>query len=161
MAGTAALLAAGAGGARASGPLLLDWADLVPRGEGQSMDELRTVLGIVEHGELSTGFDQERDASVTTEYNGKRVSLPGFMVPLDYSGSGVTTFLLVPYVGACIHVPPPPPNQIIYVEAVEPYEVVGFFEAITVTGTMATTAVATDLAEIGYVMADAEVEPYE
>ena len=38
--------------------------------------------------------------------------------PLEEDSEGpVLEFFLVPYVGACIQVPPPPPNQIVYVKA--------------------------------------------
>src|SRR5687768_227568 len=50
-----------------------------------------------------------------SQANGKRVRVPGYMVPLDDSASGVDEFILVPYYGACIHTPPPPPNQMVYV----------------------------------------------
>ena len=47
---------------------------------------------------------------------GKTVRIPGFTVPLEDFASSATEFLLVPYVGACVHTPPPPPNQLVYVE---------------------------------------------
>ncbi|GMG82145.1 DUF3299 domain-containing protein [Paralimibaculum aggregatum] len=161
--GSAALLAAaGLPGRAAETPLELDWADLIPpEAQGIDIEALRQARGIIEHGELSTGFEQERDAAVTEAYNGKRVRLPGFVVPLDFEGTRVTNFLLVPYVGACIHVPPPPPNQIVYVRAAEPFEIEGYFDAVLVTGVIGTMATATALAEIGYEIAEAEVEPYD
>lgn len=51
--------------------------------------------------------------------DGQPVKIPGFMVPLDDSAASVSEFLLVPYAGACIHVPPPPPNQIVHVTMVD------------------------------------------
>ncbi len=47
---------------------------------------------------------------------GQVVKIPGFMVPLEDSQQEVTEFLLVPSPQACIHVPPPPPNQMVYVK---------------------------------------------
>lgn len=47
---------------------------------------------------------------------GKQIKIPGFMVPLEDSQRKVTEFLLVPSPQACIHVPPPPPNQMVYVK---------------------------------------------
>jgi hypothetical protein len=44
-----------------------------------------------------------------------RVRVPGYMVPLEDNLEEVSEFLLVPTPGACIHVPPPPPNQIVHV----------------------------------------------
>ena len=48
--------------------------------------------------------------------NGRRVRIAGYMVPLDDDAFEVTQFLLVPWAGACIHTPPPPPNQMIWVK---------------------------------------------
>ena len=50
-----------------------------------------------------------------SELRGKVVRIPGFTVPLEDFASSATEFLLVPYVGACVHTPPPPPNQLVYV----------------------------------------------
>ena len=47
--------------------------------------------------------------------NGARIRIPGFVVPLENQRNQITEFLLVPYFGACIHVPPPPANQLIHV----------------------------------------------
>lgn len=49
------------------------------------------------------------------ELDGKAVRVPGFIVPLDDFAEEVTEFLLVPYFGACVHLPPPPPNQMVFV----------------------------------------------
>ena len=67
---------------------------------------------------------------------GKSIKIPGFAVPLegDDGFEYIDEFLLVPYFGACIHVPPPPPNQVIHVILDEPvyFEVISF--AIWITG---------------------------
>ncbi|MEO0762290.1 MAG: DUF3299 domain-containing protein, partial [Pseudomonadota bacterium] len=139
----------------------LHWEDLIPREEGVDYTELRAVTGIVEHGDLSTGFSQDRNVSVTTDYDGQRVRIPGFMVPMGYEDDGVRDFLLVPFLGACIHVPPPPPNQIVMVTTAVPYEVVGYFEPIWVEGTLEARSTSTDLADVGYRIPDADVTLYE
>ena len=67
---------------------------------------------------------------------GKSIKIPGFAVPLegDDGFENIDEFLLVPYFGACIHVPPPPPNQVIHVILDKPvhFEVISF--AIWITG---------------------------
>jgi hypothetical protein len=138
----------------------LTWPDLVPEGEGTLMETLRGLSGVVEHGQLSTPFEQPEAAAVTREYDGKLVRLPGYVVPLDYDGTGVTTFILVPYVGACIHVPPPPANQLVLVTTDRPYEDPDLFEAVSVTGMFGASATGTALAEIGYALEAERVEPY-
>lgn len=145
--------------ARAEDALEIEWRDLVPSGQGTTMQRLRE-LGVVQHGELNTPFDQEKHAEITQEFDGKLVRIPGYMVPLDYTAEGVTDFLLVPYIGACIHVPPPPPNQLVFVTADRPYDVRGLFEAVYVTGIFGSAATATQLADVGYSMVSADVTPY-
>jgi hypothetical protein len=93
--------------------------------------------------------------AVVAELDGNRVSIGGYVVPLDFEATTVKEFLLVPFVGACIHVPPPPANQIIYVKSPQGFEVSGSFDAVTVTGTIKTTVAFTGLADAGYTL-DAE-----
>lgn len=140
-------------------PIELEWDDLVPGSEGTTMEQLR-LKGVIQHGELSTPFDQETAAEVTTDYNGKLVRIPGYLVPLDVEGRSVKTALLVPYVGACIHVPPPPPNQLILITAETPYQSRSLFEPVWVVGTFGTAAASTELAEVGYTLAAQEIAPY-
>ena len=72
------------------------------------------------------------------ELDGRTCSIGGYVVPLDFDSTTVKEFLLVPFVGACIHVPPPPANQIIYVKADKGFEVGGDFDPVTVTGKIKT-----------------------
>ncbi|MDF2235113.1 DUF3299 domain-containing protein [Albimonas sp. CAU 1670] len=139
----------------------LTWDDLIPAGgEGQMFRTLRD-LGVVQHGEMSTPPDQDLGAKVTRAFDGKLVRLPGFVVPLDYDGTGTTAFLLVPYVGACIHVPPPPPNQLVFVTTETPYEVEEMFAPVYVTGMFGAAAAQTQLADVGYTLSADRIEPYE
>jgi uncharacterized protein len=89
---------------------------------------------------------------------GKRVHIGGYIVPLDFDATRVTDFLLVPFVGACIHVPPPPANQIIYVKIGEGFDVRGTFDPVWVTGTLKVAATFTGLAEAGYSLEAEKVE---
>ncbi len=102
-----------------------------------------------------TGQQMTAPPEVKQELNGERVRLGGYVVPLDFNATRVTEFLLVPFVGACIHVPPPPANQIVYVKAENGFEVKGEFDPVYVTGTMSAKATSTGLAETGYTI-DAE-----
>ena len=100
-------------------------------------------------------------APVVAELDGKVVKLPGFVVPLEFFDNQLSEFLLVPYFGACIHVPPPPANQVVYVKSDKPLDVGGMFDAVWVTGKMATTGTDNALAETGYTMQAYELEPYK
>lgn len=71
---------------------------------------------------------------------GTTIRMSGYLLPLEFEGTRVTEFLLVPWVGACIHTPPPAPNQIVYVKASSAVETSGKFDPVTVTGRMAAKA---------------------
>lgn len=60
--------------------------------------------------------------------------LPGFAVPIEFDGSKVYSFLLVPYYGACIHTPPPPANQMVFVEYPEGFELPSLYEPVIIEG---------------------------
>jgi len=77
--------------------------------------------------------------SVNPGLDGQLVRMPGYLLPLEFSGKEITEFLLVPWAGACIHTPPPPPNQIVHVKAERPIGNVGLFAPIWVTGKLSTT----------------------
>jgi hypothetical protein len=82
-----------------------------------------------------------RTGSMTPELQGVVngvARVPGYMVPLEDNLEEVTEFLLVPYPGACIHVPPPPPNQIVHVimEGNQKAQVRLWMEAVWVEGTL-------------------------
>ncbi len=96
-----------------------------------------------------------RPPRVVTTLDGKRVKIGGYVVPLDFDATTIKEFLLVPFVGACIHVPPPPPNQIVYVKAENGFEIGSMFDPVTVVGTIKTESASTGLADAGYTI-DAE-----
>jgi hypothetical protein len=100
----------------------------------------------------------ETPAPVVGELDGKRVRIGGYVVSLDFDATRVKEFLLVPFVGACIHVPPPPVNQIIYVKSDDGFDVSGMFEPVWVTGTLKVTTAFTGLAEAGYSLTAEKVE---
>ena len=103
-----------------------------------------------------------RNAPAVEALEGSRVKLPGFVVPLESDGEKITDFLLVPYFGACIHVPPPPANQIVYVESRgSDAEVRQEFDTVWVTGRMRVERTASDMGEAGYRLEASLVEPYE
>jgi hypothetical protein len=101
--------------------------------------------------------------------DGQTIRIPGYLLPLEFSGKRVTEFLLVPWVGACIHTPPPPPNQIVYVKTAKPFEMSGVFQPIWVTGQLTAKAAKQSLylvdgtsdISIGYTLQATVVEPYE
>ena len=136
----------------------LNWRDLVPDGETPVPPSVQGLFGHDEADEITS--EQPQSNGVRTDWNGLIVSLPGFIVPIDYSGTGVTAFILVPYVGACVHVPPPPANQLVFVTTPKPYESSGMFEAVTVVGMFGTASTSTQLADISYALSADFIQPY-
>ena len=65
---------------------------------------------------------------------GKEITIKGFMMPLDYDSKAVIEFLFMPYVPACMHVPPPPPNQLVLVKMKKGVTVTPSFYPIELTG---------------------------
>lgn len=137
----------------------ITWDDLIP------ID--------VPYGEITGDFDpygpegarlppyDENAYKFVEDLNGERIKLPGYIIPFDYGEHGVTSFILAPYIGACIHVPPPPANQLIFVNTETPFADAGLFEAVWVTGILQVSLQETELAEIGYELSAEHIEIYE
>lgn len=102
------------------------------------------------------------EAPVVEALNDRQVRLPGFVVPLESDASSISEFLLVPYFGACIHVPPPPANQTILVTTPEdlPYEG-DLFDTVWVEGRMRVEPFSDELGDAGYRIEQASVSVYE
>jgi hypothetical protein len=99
------------------------------------------------------------DAPVVTFLNDKVVKLSGFIVSLEGNGEALTEFLLVPYFGACIHTPPPPSNQIVFVRTPSrPFPISRSFERITVTGRLRTEHARSARASASYAIDATRIE---
>lgn len=137
----------------------LSWDDLVPEDY-----ELKPPLPIHDYSDLGSIFkaemdratgsafaQQEPNAPVVTTFDQQQVRLAGYVVPLTIdANSRVIDFLLVPYLGACIHVPPPPSNQIIYVDAEQGLPLDELWEPFWVEGRLQVTALETAEITAGY-----------
>src|SRR4029453_15056770 len=99
-------------------------------------------------------------APLVESMNNARGRIAGFVVPLEYVGDKVTEFLLVPYFGACIHLPPPPPNQIIHVFAAQPITRKQAARPLWVNGTLQTVASSNEFGSAGYRMQAEEISAY-
>lgn len=94
--------------------------------------------------------------------NGARVRVPGFMVPLEDWEQRVTEFILVPFFGACIHVPPPPPNQMAHVLMSGRRKVeVNLWDPVWVVGTLKIENVDSPYGVVGYQLNAERLVPYD
>ena len=143
--------------ANAGEPKEIFWEDLIPQGHVQ----IDTQAQANHEGSEQNWVQPELDAPVVEALNGQSVSLPGFVVPLEGDSEVITEFLLVPYFGACIHVPPPPPNQIVHVTVKGGVPIESLYDAIVVTGVISTETWSGEIAQVGYKMKAVGVAPFE
>lgn len=99
-------------------------------------------------------------APIENSLQGERIRIAGFMVPLERKGDRITEFLLVPYFGACIHVPPPPANQIIHVITRKPLKNGLAMDAVWVSGTVDIAHADSIWGASGYRMKADVISPY-
>ncbi len=93
--------------------------------------------------------------------NGQDVKIPGFMVPLEDDSKNVSEFLLVPTPQACIHVPPPPPNQMVLVEMVGSEKAEPIFGPIWIYGKLLLTPKTHQYGTSSFSMEGVHIEPYK
>ncbi|MFC6441226.1 DUF3299 domain-containing protein [Bowmanella sp. JS7-9] len=146
------LLSVFACGLNAAEPLEVYWEDLKPAD---------SVLAEQSVDHSGSGASSQALAPVIDSFNGKLVKVPGFVVPLEGDKNTFSEILLVPYFGACIHVPPPPSNQIIYVKFAEPVPIDNLYDPIWVVGVLSTETWQGDIATTGYRLAAQTVELYQ
>ena len=144
------------------------WDDLIPPDDLDALVNPPMYLMEIEDGSLEDQIGGEiqkqlmensdsryQQALVSTkvmpEMDGQSIRIPGFVVPLEFNDDQVITeFFLVPYFGACIHTPPPPPNQIIYVNAPQGLTLEYLSDPFWISGTISTKLVENDMASAAY-----------
>lgn len=146
--------------AKGEAPLRVDWDALIPPGlTEEKLEKLMRDKG--SWSEDEGVFFQPEFFPVKKELDGKRVQIAGFVVPLDFEAAEISEFMLVPYFGACIHTPPPPPNQIIYVKMSKKFRLKGLSRPVLVTGPLSTRIKKSEIANTGYTMFAERIELYK
>jgi hypothetical protein len=152
------------------------WDDLIPEDDLDALVNPPMYLMEIEDGSpedqiggeiqkqlMENSDSRYQQALVSTrvmpEMDGQSIRIPGFVVPLEFDDEQVITeFFLVPYFGACIHTPPPPPNQIIYVNAPTGLTLEYLSDPFWISGTISTKLVENDMASAAYSL---EMDSYE
>ena len=149
--------------AKKDGALMLDWDALLPDRERTNFNTEPPAPMHDYLGERGAAARQTGSIAVNKKLSETKVKIPGFVVPLVVDDNGlVSEFFLVPYFGACIHVPPPPPNQIVYVKLTGGGVRLGSEEdAYWVTGTLHTQIKGTSLAKAAYTLEANRMELYK
>jgi hypothetical protein len=133
------------------------------KSEGIDVEEL-----LVKAEEVGAEIER-RNRAVVGELEGQMIRMPGYALPLEYAEGGVKEFLLVPYIGACIHVPPPPPNQMVFVRLDQEFVADDLYMPVWITGRMSVQQASRRLSYVdgesqvatGYTLDGITVEPYE
>ncbi|WP_260958077.1 DUF3299 domain-containing protein [Pseudomonas citri] len=152
----------------AAEPRDLAWTEMIPAG---APPEVPNMTPLHDLSKMSDALSAESapaarqdlpNAPVVKELDGLQVRLPGYIVPLEVSEEGRTTdFLLVPYFGACIHVPPPPSNQIVHVKSEVGVKLDELYQPYWVEGPMQVKPSTSELADAGYQMEAQKIYVYE
>ena len=151
-------------------PEVIDWKHLVPAGYDPSelVRKYRKEVSALKDNDprAERAAEQLRraweNAPVVEALNNKTVKLVGFLVTLEGDGKAVSEFLLVPFFGACLHVPPPPSNQVVLVRTGnKPLKVNQMFDMVAVTGRLRTERARNDLASASYIIDATQVEAHK
>lgn len=161
----------------------LEWTNLIPEADLEALLNPPEYLNEIEDGSLADQVASQIKAAaqvdqnapfednayeralvstqIIEKYNKQLVRVPGFIVPLEFDGSmTVTEFFLVPYFGACLHMPPPPPNQIIYVRYPQGLTLENLYDPFWIAGYLTTDMVENNTATSAYSLAMHFFEPY-
>lgn len=148
----------------------IEWIDLMPKDDLEALLNPPEYLADIEDGSAEdqissqirseyseTSDDRYQQALVSTdvvaEMDGKAITLPGFIVPIEFSDDQtVTQFFLVPFFGACIHVPPPPPNQVIFVDYPEGIKLEALYDPFWLSGILQTSVFENSIAKSTYTL---------
>lgn len=157
----------------------IEWPDLMPQEDLDALLNPPEYLADIEDGSpedkignqsssaiASAQDDRYQQALVSTnirpEMTGQAIRIPGFIVPLEFSDDQVITeFFTVPFFGACIHVPPPPPNQVIHVKYPKGFKLEALDTPFWLSGVLLkTTLIENDMATAAYAMEVHLMEDY-
>ncbi len=136
----------------------LGWLELMPEDEAEAWMNDQTSI---DHSGFNTpeAFQSFRTVG---ELDGQKVRLPGFVVPVETDENGdLKEFFLVPYFGACIHLPPPPANQIVYGRLDEPVDMIDIWDAFWMEGTLKIEDISNETAASAYTMDVESLTLYE
>lgn len=153
--------------AKPGGVREIKWEELVPAGwdPSKTLKGRKDILALQDGDPKVTALMKEvreiwDNAPTRAELEGRKVRLPGYLVPLEGQSGDWKEFLVVPYFGACVHSPPPPANQIVHVKAAIPGKGLRSMDTVMVTGTLRIKRSDTDMGVSGYLMDGASVEKY-
>lgn len=155
-------------------PPELDWLELMPDDDRQALEDMPDINHDTPEADgdftAKGGLKQKAknlpavmySARTVPTLNGREIRLGGYPVPLESDGKGRSiVFFLVPYPGACIHLPPPPPNQIVLVRYPKGIRLDDISIPLWVDGRLRVEKVSNELADAAYAIEANKVEQVE
>ena len=169
-------------GVKDGDPLPIMWEDLMPEGSEEALmkeyEEFYAMLekryaanakslvdaapyAKIEEGSEFDYMPQLGGFETVEDLDGVLIRMPGYVVPFDFStDSKHREFLFVPYMGACIHTPPPPPNQIVFVRADPAIKIADIWAPYWIEGTLMTEKTENELGDTAYALTMSKIEDY-
>lgn len=156
----------------------IEWTDLMPAEDLEALMNPPEELQDIEDGseadqissQIQSAIAQASDSRyqqalsstrIRPEYNNKAIRIPGFIVPLSFGeNNSITEFFVVPFFGACIHVPPPPPNQIIFGKYPPGFKLDALYDPFWIEGTLSTELIENDMATAAYSIKIDQISDY-
>lgn len=147
-----------------------EWTDLLPEDDLDALLSPPSYLDDIVDGSAEdilsntlksevtdSGDDRYQQALISTNVkaivNNAPIKIPAFIVPLEFDDDqNVTQFFMVPFFGACLHLPPPPPNQTIFVNYPQGLKLESLYDAYWISGIIKTSLVENDIATAAYSM---------
>jgi len=155
-----------------------NWIDLIPQEDLDALLNPPSYLDDIVDGSDEDTFDQkpqnESDSiddyryqqalisrKIQNKFNNTPIKIPAFIVPLEFDDDqNVTQFFMVPFFGACLHLPPPPPNQTIFVDYPQGLKLESTYDAYWISGIITTSIVENDMATAAYAIEMHDIEIY-
>ena len=156
----------------------VEWTELMPESDLQALLNPPSYLDDIEDGTFEDQISSQIQNSIQTasddkyqqalisttvidEMNGQNIRIPGFIVPLEFNDEqAITQFFLVPFFGACIHLPPPPPNQMIFVTSPTGIFEQNLYDPYLISGTLETAMFESEIGTAAYIMQMQAIAPY-
>jgi len=159
----------------------VEWIDLIPESDLNALMNPPDYLMQIEDGsfedqitsQIQHAIDSTQDeaspyqqalmsTNIITAMDNQNIKIPGFVVPVEFNEEqAITSFFLVPFFGACLHMPPPPPNQIIYVETEKAFRIASLFDPVLITGKLSAELFEDQIATSAYTMQMNSLTLYE
>jgi len=138
----------------------VDWLELMPK---EDLALLESMAQVDHEGDAPPLLpDEIMTGRVVPEFDNRPIRIPGFVVPLKTTDDQkILEFFLVPYFGACIHVPPPPPNQMIHVSYPAGLKLDVLYEPFWIEGVLKVERTENVVGASSYAMVAEDISPYE